>query len=316
VDLLDPHADGDREPLATRFSDGGGYFAFEVPSGREYEIASRLGDLVAGCVVGRKRDLAPRVQPLHLLPSVSVAGLVTCGGRPAAGVEVDLRCAWPRQHRTTRTDGFGRYRFGDVERYSGCADVDVAVRGSAWWVGPAVRVRVTFSDAGEVVAAPIDVAEIRVRGHVRDEAGRPIVRAVVGVPGQGAAATTDAEGAYEFVGLGTAMPLQARAPGYVPDPTPSPEPEDGSTRDFVLRRGGTLFGRLVGERVASVGLILDAPDSTWFVLGITNADGSWVAEDVPGAPIRLRLHAGDGEPVALEGLVPDSVVPDVVLRKE
>jgi hypothetical protein len=311
VRLVDVSFGVEREPLASVRTDGDGRVEFETVAHRDYALESSVGRLRAFDVV---RGSGFDDGDLDLLGPLAVSGTVTRGGRPEAGATVEMRRDAPREILTTRTDDLGRYRFEEVRRPRHRMEVVVLVRGpggaSRW-----ARAHVTHAQTDDVIVPAIDLAPFRLRGHVRDVEGRPLARAVVQNANPWGVATTDGEGAFEIPGAAGGCRLAASVPGYVTHEVEVWAVEDTSACDFVLRRGGSLQGRVSDEEGR-------AADATVTILGKSPGrpkawvrNGSWSVDGLVGTAFGVRIEMPGCEPVELTGLPPDSVAPPVVLRR-
>jgi hypothetical protein len=236
VRLLDVSFGADREPIASVHTDGDGRFEVETVVGRDCALESRVGYLRAFDIVDGHGS---KESDLDLLPPLVVTGRVTRGRRPFAGATVGIWRQAPREILTARTDDLGRYRFDDVRRPRDYMYVVVHLQdsGATWHA----QTRVTHAQTEDAVLPTIELPSVRLSGHVRDEAGRPVPGAVVSLGEPRAAggflATTDREGAYSLGRPSWASSLHVSAPGYETAQVDVPADMAG-TSDFVLRRGG------------------------------------------------------------------------------
>lgn len=146
--------------------------------------------------------------PLYMQPQASIGGTVLDGeGRQAAGVYVNLRGGMAGD--LTRADGTFALRFepSSSHIYLLARDAERGLCGLA-------EVR---EDQSEYTLRLEKGAAVR--GHVKDEAGRPIRGALVTVNNQGSQTLTDSDGNFFLSGLhptreGIAYSFQVYAAGY------------------------------------------------------------------------------------------------------
>jgi hypothetical protein len=190
--------------------------------------------------------------------------------------------------------------------------------------------RLSEAGSGGVVTIPLPPVG-RVRGQVRAPDGTPIPGAtvrVLGPAGRTGAADSFApyptvsglDGAYELTLHAGAARLWAGAPGYV---IPGgacdlqiPAAEGPVGHDIILVPGGALTGRVVGGdgRPVDAEVVVQAEgDPASVARARTDSEGRWIVDGVAGTRFRVRVDAAPARPVIVEGVPPDSVVPDIVL---
>ncbi|MFG0319064.1 MAG: sigma-70 family RNA polymerase sigma factor [Planctomycetota bacterium JB042] len=216
-----------------------------------------------------------------------------------------------------RADAAGRYAIA-VPSDVGTASILVNADGFA---GREETFR--FPGAGE--SLPVDVTlvrELRARGVVRDEDGRPVagarVRSILNAP---CVATTGADGRFELGGLDPNHAfhfLEAEAVGHLVE-SESFRPDDGGRLEcaLTLERGRRLAGRVLGEEGRPVhGARVSAQETEgheWFSAA-TDATGRFELL-VASGPLRLLTrspgHAPDQR--GHDGVGPDGAEVEIVL---
>ncbi|MEZ4367848.1 MAG: carboxypeptidase regulatory-like domain-containing protein [Kofleriaceae bacterium] len=249
----------DTAPPREVVTEADGAFAFTGLLARDYEVAARTDDGVAGPVRLRLTDTTEPVT-LRLAAAGSVEVTVTAaeGGAPIAGAAVELRAS-PVARAVTGADGVA------LLRGIGASWAPVAARAEGF--APAA-VMVSTSGVGD---APIRVALALTRGAaiagiVVDDAGAPIAGARVHasnvaeplpvVDPRADAVTTDAAGRFVVPALAAgSWRLEARHGDHAPTQAP-PITVDGihprSDVRLVMGAGGVVRGCVVDDAGAPV----------------------------------------------------------------
>lgn len=247
--------------------------------------------------------------------TVTVAGTVLApDGRPAAGVSVFAQWFFsqpPGRHplitaaATSGADGgFSLVLEGDGQALER-GTVDAVEEGSGFgWAS------VKLADTQHVVVR-LNEATV-VAGTVRDAAGEPVAEAdvhVVEARGEDGDhwlaasdrfhATTGADGRFELPGMpvGKQLRLYVRKEGCIPEDTNRQPAELMTDLEVTLHPDAAVAGRVTraGEPVPGVTVWCKAqPPGHERGVGATDADGHYVAREMPGGRYDVYLHAPDG----------------------
>lgn len=269
------------ESLASRVTDAGGRFEFEVERGEPYDLSTRSGIFSAHAT----SQYAGSEVTLVLTADRRLHGRVsTSQGEPADGAMVLVYMQAARQRRfQAACDRDGHYEL--FLPVGASQSISVTHPEGAWW-----DIRALSFDAAGECRLDVVLAEGKpLRGRVLDAStGAPIGNALVGEGWNFQRSTrTAADGSYTLEGCSSDFHYYARAPGYAEGfGSTRPRSEEGGARlDFSLRPACSVRGRVVDERgdgVADAYVAFASGHGSW---GSTHtaADGSFTITD--GTPV-------------------------------
>ena len=232
---------------------------------------------------------------LELLRSLSLSGVVRSGGKPAAGVTLELSTG--DAVRTARSGPDGAFGFDEVAEG---AHALRATRGDE----AAYLDQVVVGGAG----APITVELARAGGligRLRDQAGGAIAGGEVALAEAAAAALprrakSGADGSFVFPSvLPGSYLVSARAPGYLAGEARTVRmPQKGPALSLELERGATVVGQVVDEAGNPVrGAMLEVSGEGQGGAPIA------VSAELAGAPSSARVETS-GELGVMRGPIP------------
>ena len=242
--------------------------------------------------------------------TVSVTG-ADAPGDAQAGLTVKLFAPDGREVGETKTDGDGRYRFGDLATYAGYRVA--LVRPAGLTSDQPLSRTVDLGDDDQVADFALRaVVPLAVSGTVADPDGNPLAGVEVRLtgPGDDRTAVTDADGAYLFddVPVGDGYTLTATAPDDTSVSAPRtfsvpPDTEEPVTgQDFTVTPDprGSASGTVTAEgggTVSGVRITVTDGDGTDRV-AVTDDQGRWSLEGLPPGPYTAVVTPPEGAEVS------------------
>ena len=277
--------------VGTVTTDGEGRFRTTVPMAVPLQVQATAADHATS---RRQPVFAGEVLELRLAEGASIAGTVTraSDGSPVEDVLLVGRDKWRVEQCRVRTGSSGTFLVEGLP--PGLLTVEITPARMA--TPPSRRLEL---EPGQ--RALLDVAldpGTRIHGVVSDERGRPLAGAEVGVGASFAKAMlTDANGAYELLGLGGAKrrdlgDVRVRAAGHGVERRPIDlELMTEDTRiDFVLRPGRIATGRVVDPEGEPLAGAYVAGVGSKTVEGVSRSDWESTTTDAEGRFALDTLH--------------------------
>jgi hypothetical protein len=256
-----------------------------LPPGN-YELTARHPRYLAGGVRVRVEPGRAAEAILELREGARLYGVVTdTAGNPLAGATVQLLDGATQlpvvPELSARTDGSGRYALEAVP------EGEFGARFRHERFRPLDRMGLVLAGAGDAreVNAALEEGTV-LMGRVVDEAGAPVVGALVMAANEGGGMTrTDAQGRFALYGLGDApVSGSAAAPGYGTVYWRS-VPPNTTNLEVRLPRAGSVTGRVEAE-----------PAPAWFAVCLSRYDAEL------GREVRVQTKSFSGRK---EFAVPD-----------